>query len=141
MIRSGNALTDVFSPEERSRIMRLIKNKNTGPEKFVRSMIHAMGFRFRLHRKDLPGSPDIVFPKFRKVIFVHGCFWHAHSCKRFRLPKENREYWQAKLLRNKARDRRNIQEIKKANWRSLTIWECQLRFPKTIVRKLKKFLH
>lgn len=133
-------MVDTFTKTERSRIMRLVKGKDTTPEKKVRSLIHSLGYRYRLHRKDLPGSPDIVFPKRRKVIFVNGCFWHAHNCKRFKLPQDHRGYWKDKFQRNKARDRRNIMELKKTGWDALTIWECDLKDLNAIKKKVVRFL-
>ena len=107
--------------------MRAVKGRDTAPELFVRRIVHQMGFRFRLHRKDLPGKPDLVFPRLKKVIFVHGCFWHGHRCKRGnRVPVSNREYWKAKIARNKQRDRKNAAELKAAGWAVLIVWECQL---------------
>jgi DNA mismatch endonuclease (patch repair protein) len=125
---------------KRSAIMRAVKSADTKPEIIVRKLVHALGYRFRLHRKSLPGSPDLVFPSRKKVLFVHGCFWHAHRCKRgHRVPKTNTSYWLAKIGRNKARDARQIAALKRAGWRSLVIWECQLR--KTdLSKRLRTFL-
>ena len=106
--------------------MSRIRSGNTSPEKIVRSILHANGFRFRLHRKDLPGKPDIVLPKFQIVVFVNGCFWHqCPNCKSGRLPKSNLPYW-PKLKRNQERDKKNVLELKKLGWRVITIWECQI---------------
>ncbi|HDR9808128.1 TPA: DNA mismatch endonuclease Vsr [Burkholderia cenocepacia] len=114
--------------ESRSRTMRAIKSKDTRPEIIVRRLIHSMGFRFRLHRKDLPGSPDLVFVARRKVIFVHGCFWHGHDCARgSRLPKTNTEYWQNKIKKNHKRDMESIARLKELGWKSCVVWECELR--------------
>jgi DNA mismatch endonuclease (patch repair protein) len=114
--------------EQRSRTMRAVRSKDTKPEMFVRRLLHRLGYRFRLHHKDLPGSPDIVFPGRRKVIFVHGCFWHGHSCKRgARQPKENAEYWREKIARNVARDRKVQAALTGLGWTPLTLWECKLR--------------
>ncbi|MGT2515171.1 very short patch repair endonuclease [Sphingomonas panni] len=114
--------------EQRSRIMRAVQSKDTKPEMLVRRALHRLSYRFRLHRKDLPGSPDIVFPGRRKVIFVHGCFWHGHSCKRgARQPKENADYWRAKIARNVARDREAQAALIGLGWTPLTVWECELR--------------
>lgn len=116
---------DIFTKEKRSEIMRKVKSKDTGPEKKVRSLLHSLGFRFRLHRKDLPGKPDIVLPKYKTVIFVHGCFWHGHDCKRGdRIPKENKSYWIRKLKDNVNRDKRNIEELSGAGWSVVVVWEC-----------------
>lgn len=128
-------------PQTRSRTMRAVKGKDTTPELIVRRMVHAMGYRFRLHRKDLPGKPDLVFPKFRKAIFVHGCFWHGHDCARgARIPKANAEYWRSKITRNGLRDTANIVALKSLGWRTAIIWECELKRPEWIRRRLEKFL-
>ncbi|MGQ2908815.1 MAG: very short patch repair endonuclease [Aliihoeflea sp.] len=112
----------------RSRTMRAVKSKNTAPEMVVRKLIHGMGYRFRLHRKDLPGSPDLVFPSRRLALFVHGCFWHGHDCKRgARTLKANTEYWTAKIERNRDRDSRAIRALAQKGWRTGVIWECELR--------------
>lgn len=125
----------------RSRTMRAVKSKNTTPEIVVRKLVHALGFRFRLHGKHLPGSPDIVFPGKSKVIFVHGCFWHGHTCERgARVPKTNTTYWIAKVSRNKLRDKNAVCSLRKAGWRQLTVWECELRRPENLKRKIEKFL-
>lgn len=117
-----------MTPEQRSHLMASIKSKDTRPEKRVRSLLHAMGFRFRIHRKDLPGTPDIVLPRYSTVIFVHGCFWHRHEgCKDCRLPKTNAEKWSAKFEANAIRDRNNIQQLENLGWRVLIVWECQTR--------------
>lgn len=106
----------------------------------VRRLVHAMGYRFRLHRRDLPGSPDLVLPRRRAVIFVHGCFWHVHSCQRGRVPKSNTSYWTAKRLRNAARDRRALRRLRRDGWRVLTLWECQLKHPERVENRLRAFL-
>lgn len=127
--------------EIRSRTMRAVPSKNTKPEMLVRRLVHAMGFRFRLHRKDLPGSPDLVFASRRRVIFVHGCFWHGHGCKRgAREPKTNADYWRLKISRNVARDARVAGELHDMGWTSLTIWECQLRERDALIERLHEFL-
>jgi DNA mismatch endonuclease (patch repair protein) len=120
--------------------MRRIRSKGMLPELAVRSMVHRMGYRFRLHRKDLPGKPDLVFVSQRKVIFVHGCFWHAHACKTAHTPKSNADYWGPKLQRNKTRDRKNIKTLETAGWRSLVIWECETRTPDKVKRRVSAFL-
>lgn len=121
--------------------MRAIKSRDTGPELAVRSLIHRNGYRFRLHRKELPGTPDIVFPSRRKVIFVHGCFWHGHKCKRGdRLPKTNTEYWTKKIQRNKSRDGKNRRTLQKDGWDVLVVWECQIKNHARLERRIKKFL-
>jgi DNA mismatch endonuclease (patch repair protein) len=120
--------TDVFSPEKRSAVMRAVKSSDTKPEIAVRKALHALGYRYRLNVKTLPGKPDLVFPKHRAVIFVHGCFWHGHSCKRGkRVPKTNTAYWTEKIARNKARDKKNTAALKKLGWRVITVWECEAK--------------
>jgi DNA mismatch endonuclease (patch repair protein) len=119
---------DVFSPEKRSAIMRAVKSENTKPEIALRKALFALGFRYRLNVKTLPGKPDLVFARRRTVIFVHGCFWHGHHCKRGkRVPKTNRAYWTEKIARNKARDHKNAAALKRLGWRVVTIWECKLK--------------
>ena len=111
----------------RSRTMRAVKSKGTKPERLVRSWLHSHGYRFRLHRDDLPGKPDLVFPSRKKVIFVHGCFWHGHNCKRgARVPKTNTKYWISKVARNRERDTEHVQVLKAIGWKAHVIWECQL---------------
>ncbi len=130
--------TDIFSPEKRSEIMSRVRHEDSGPELQVRSALHAAGFRFRLHRKDLPGTPDIVLPKYRLAIFVHGCFWHGHAdCKHSVLPKTNTEFWKNKFERNKARDQMVRLELLKIGWHVLVIWECQIKLLTEIVNELK----
>lgn len=121
-------MADIVDVETRSRMMSRIRGKDTVPEMQVRRFLHAKGFRYRLHVKDLPGKPDIVLPKHRTVIFVHGCFWHQHSqCKDAIMPKSNKDFWKKKLEGNVLRDQRAITALKKLGWRCLTIWECQTR--------------
>jgi DNA mismatch endonuclease (patch repair protein) len=120
--------SDVFSATKRSAIMRAVKSANTKPEIALRKALHRMGYRYRLNAKNLPGKPDLVFPKYGAVIFVHGCFWHGHVCKRGRrVPKANRDYWLEKIARNKARDRKNAAALKKLGWRVITVWECRVK--------------
>lgn len=107
--------------------MRAVKRQHTGPEMIVRRVLHGLGLRFRLHRKDLAGTPDIVLPKHATVIFVHGCFWHRHGCKRATMPKTHADYWRDKFVRNVERDRMNQMALVKAGWRVLTVWECETR--------------
>ncbi len=129
------------TPEQRSRIMRAVKGADTAPEMAVRRMAHNMGYRFRLHRKDLPGKPDLVFPRLHKVVFVHGCFWHGHDCARgARAPKANAEYWRMKISRNSLRDAANMAALKKRGWRAAVIWECELKAPERVKRRLAGFL-
>jgi DNA mismatch endonuclease (patch repair protein) len=119
---------DVVSPATRSRMMAGIRGKDTKPEILVRKMLHAAGYRFRLHRRDLPGSPDIVLPKYRLAIFVHGCFWHQHEgCKFATVPATRAEFWEKKLASNRGRDQRDIGKLLSDGWRVMVIWECMLR--------------
>jgi DNA mismatch endonuclease (patch repair protein) len=121
-------MTDVFSPEKRSAVMRRVKGKDTAPELRVRKALTRLGLRYRLHRADLPGKPDIVMPGRRLAIFVHGCFWHGHSCARgARVPKANRDYWLGKVGRNRARDDTHRAALEARGWRVLTLWECELK--------------
>ena len=119
--------TDVVSPAVRSRMMAGIRGKNTKPEMLLRSELHRRGFRFRLHRPDLPGRPDLVFPKRSAVIFVHGCFWHGHNCHLFRLPKSRTEFWREKIAGNVVRDRHQTDALLSDNWRVGMVWECALK--------------
>ena len=123
-----------------SRIMRAIRSKHTKPEKVLRSALHRAGFRFRLHRRTLPGQPDLVFVRQRKAIFVNGCFWHLHTCRHVRRPQTNLSYWGPKLAANRDRDRRNRRKLRAAGWQVLTIWECQLRSPEKAVSRAIAFL-
>ena len=121
-------MTDVYGPEKRSAVMARVKSKNTTPEMRVRKALTRLGARYRLHRKDLPGSPDIVLPGRRLAIFVHGCFWHGHDCARgARVPKQNRDYWVGKVARNRARDATSREALAALGWRVETIWECELK--------------
>lgn len=122
--------------------MRAVKGTDTAPEIAVRSLAHRLGFRFRLHRRDLPGKPDLIFPRLRKVIFVNGCFWHGHNCARgARPPKTNAEYWRAKIKRNTQRDAANIAALRASGWRTAVIWECELKYPARVRKRLSAFLH
>jgi DNA mismatch endonuclease (patch repair protein) len=121
-------VTDVFSPEKRSDVMRQVKAKGTSPELKVRKLLWGMGLRYRLHRKDLPGAPDIVLPGRKLAVFVHGCFWHGHDCARgSRVPKQNRPYWTQKIERNRQRDVRAQSELTARGWNPLVVWECELK--------------
>ena len=125
---------------DRSAVMRAVKGKNTSPELVVRRLAHSLGLRFRLHRRDLPGRPDLAFPWRRKVLFVHGCFWHGHDCARgARVPKTNREYWLGKIARNRERDRRSAAALDESGWRSLVVWECELKDNDALRRRLVEF--
>jgi len=126
---------DIVSPQKRSEMMSGIRGKNTKPEMLIRSILFKAGYRFRLHRKDLPGTPDIVMPGRRVAIFIHGCFWHRHhDCSLARLPKSNAEFWKAKLSENGRRDRTQYRELAKLGWRVLVIWECAIRREHDIAR-------
>lgn len=133
-------MADRWTKDTRSRLMSRVKNKNTRPELLVRSLLHRIGYRFRLHRRDLPGSPDIVLPKHRKAIFVHGCFWHGHDCPKGKRPKTNREFWEAKLDLNIDRDRQNLEDLKRNGWEALTVWECELKDLEVAQIKLHRFM-
>lgn len=120
--------TDVFSAEKRSEVMRAVKSADTGPEIALRKALHRVGLRYRLHAGDLPGRPDLVFPRWRAVVFVHGCFWHGHDCPRgARTPKSNRAYWEAKIARNRARDDETRRALRRLGWRAITVWECEMK--------------
>jgi DNA mismatch endonuclease (patch repair protein) len=136
-------MADVHSAEQRSYNMSRIRDRDTKPEMIVRSLVHQMGFRFRLHRKDLPGKPDIVLPGHKKIIFVHGCFWHMHRCRYGRVvPKTNTEFWLAKRTGNVERDRRNLRQLKAAGWQVLVVWECWTRDPEhKLIPRLEAFLN
>ena len=134
-------MVDTVTAQVRSRIMAQVKSKDTKPEMTVRRLLHGLGYRYRLHRKDLPGKPDLVFPSRRKAVFVHGCFWHSHAdCKKARLPSSNRDYWQAKLTRNRERDERNVALIEKEGWATIVVWECELSDLDAVARSLVDFL-
>ena len=121
-------MSDTFTPEARHHCMSRIRSKDTTPELMVRRWLFANGYRFRLHRKDLPGKPDIVLPKYRTAIFINGCFWHHHeNCRYGYMPKSNLEYWESKFRKNKERDEKNLAELTALSWRVLIIWECQIK--------------
>lgn len=125
----------------RSEIMRAVKGRDTGPELMVRRLAHRMGYRFRLHRPDIPGKPDLCFVSRRAVIFVNGCFWHGHSCKRgARVPKANRDYWTKKISRNVARDAAILRKLRRERWRALVIWECETRNMLKLEKRIGRFL-
>lgn len=120
-------MSDPFSPSERSAIMARVQSTGSAPEMKVRRAIHRAGFRYRLYRSDLPGKPDLVFPRFKLVVFVHGCFWHWHGCKRSRMPEANRDYWTRKIDRNVERDKRHREALNQLGWDVTVIWECELK--------------
>jgi len=125
-------MADIVSPDVRSRMMSGIRGKNTRPEIVVRKEMFRRGFRYRLHAKELPGKPDIVFPRFRAAVFVHGCFWHGHDCHLFRLPSTRPDFWKVKIERNKTNDGRAIEALLSAGWRVATIWECAVKGKKAL---------
>jgi DNA mismatch endonuclease (patch repair protein) len=130
---------DKLSPFQRSRVMARVRGKDTRPEKRVRTIAHTLGLRFRLHRRDLKGTPDLVFPRYKIALFVHGCFWHQHpDCKRASMPATRRDFWTAKLNRNVARDREAVFQLRSEGWRVEIIWECQTKTTEHIKKRLKK---
>jgi DNA mismatch endonuclease, patch repair protein len=131
---------DTVSAEQRSRNMARIKSKNTTLELRVRSLLHRLGYRFRLHRRDLPGTPDIIFPGKRSVIFIHGCFWHGHTCLKGALPTSNSEFWKAKISKNIDRDKRTLSELKALGWRVLVVWQCDTKRLESLQERLVEFL-
>ncbi|HEX6859297.1 MAG TPA: DNA mismatch endonuclease Vsr [Caulobacteraceae bacterium] len=134
-------MSDVYPPEKRSAVMRRVKGRDTTPEKTVRRLLTALGARYRLHRKDLPGTPDVIMPGRRLAIFVHGCFWHGHDCARgARAPKANRDYWTAKVARNRARDTAAREALETAGWRVETLWECELKDEAAVSARLSRML-
>jgi len=135
------AMVDRLTPAQRSALMARIRGKDTVPELVVRRLVHRMGFRFRLHRRDLPGSPDVVFPSRKKAVFVHGCFWHGHRrCKKGRLPVTRVKYWTAKIQRNRTRDAKVRAALARRGWRTLIVWECETFDSRRLVEKLGAFL-
>jgi DNA mismatch endonuclease (patch repair protein) len=133
-------MADTHTPQQRRANMQAVRSKNTAPELLVRSTAHRLGFRFRLHRKDLSGTPDLVFPSRKRVIFVHGCFWHGHRCSRGSLPSSNIEFWQEKIRKNRERDSKAEEELRKNGWKVLTVWECETKDRSTLVGKICRFL-
>ena len=131
---------DTLSPKQRSRVMSRIHGRDTGPEILIRSMVHRLGYRFRLHRKDLPGTPDLVFPVRRSAVFVHGCFWHGHDCSRGRLPSSNVAFWEQKIGKNKQRDDRVRKLLRKQGWKVLAVWQCETKDSAGLAKKLTRFL-
>lgn len=131
---------DTRTPEQRRHSMQSVKSKNTGPEMALRRMLHAKGYRYRLHRKDLPGRPDIVFASKRKAIFVHGCFWHGHQCSKGKLPKSKLNYWRPKIEQNKVRDARNVANLEVAGWQVLEVWQCEIVDEQELWPRLQEFV-
>ena len=137
--RSWIGRVDTFTRSERSEIMRRVRSTDTSPERAVRSLLHRLGYRFRLHRKDLPGTPDMVLPRHRVVVFVHGCFWHRHpGCARATTPSSNRAYWQRKFQRTVARDRKVRKRLNALGWKVVVVWECQLKDMDRLERRIKR---
>lgn len=137
-------MTDTLSKSARSERMSRIKGRDTGPELIVRRLIHAMGYRYRLHQKGLPGRPDLVFASRRKIVFVHGCFWHRHdnsACKLARMPRSRTEFWRPKLEANAVRDKKAIESLKSSGWDVLVIWECELKDRAFLQSKIKSFFN
>ncbi len=134
-------MTDTISVSERSHVMSLIKAKNTRPEMLIRRLVHGAGYRYRLHGKKLPGKPDLVFASRRKVIFVHGCFWHLHeNCALSRMPKSNQNFWIGKLEGNKARDQNEYMRLREEGWDVMVIWECELKDLEAVRLRIARFL-
>jgi len=136
-------VVDTLTASERSARMAKVRSRNSAAEMLVRRLVHSMGFRYRLHRKALPGTPDLVFPRLKRVIFVHGCFWHRHpdpNCKLARMPKSRLDFWQPKLQGNGARDLRNQEQLADLGWQFLVVWECELRHREQLQNKLRVFL-
>jgi DNA mismatch endonuclease (patch repair protein) len=125
-------MADVVDKKTRSRMMSNIKSKDTKPELLIRKALHAKGYRYKLHTKDLPGKPDIVLPKHRAVVFIHGCFWHGHDCHLFKWPKDNQEFWENKINTNKRNDSKHNTELQESGWRVMIVWECSIKGRKNI---------
>lgn len=131
---------DTITPAERSALMSRIRSKDTTPELVVRSLLHRLGYRFRLHRRDLPGCPDIVLARHWKIVLVHGCFWHGHNCKLGSKPKTNVSYWRTKIQNNRARDARNRKELIRQGWTVLELWECEVRRFDSLQERIQEFM-
>lgn len=137
---TSDVAKDIMSPAKRSALMGRIRGKNTKPELFVRRLLHRLGYRFRTHSKELPGRPDIVFSARRRVVFVHGCFWHRHDCDRAYVPKTRSEFWQRKFRRNVERDREDQDRLQSLGWQVLVIWECEINPDGDLEKRLTDFL-
>lgn len=133
-------MADTRTPAQRSEIMRAVGSKNTKPEIVVRRLAHRLGYRFRLHVKNLPGKPDIVFPRLARIVLVHGCFWHGHRCRYGGLPKSHLDFWGPKIEANRARDKRTLKSLRSLGWKVLVVWQCQTKDLETLEKKLKDFL-
>lgn len=133
-------MVDTRTPEQRRRIMQSVSTAHTGAELTVRRLLFSLGYRYRLHRKGLPGQPDIVFPGRKKAIFVHGCFWHSHECPKGRPPKSKVDYWGPKLERNRERDRQNVEDLAGLGWNAMIVWQCELKDPVALAERLRNYL-
>jgi DNA mismatch endonuclease (patch repair protein) len=134
-------VTDDLTPEQRRLCMAAVKGKNTSPELLIRSLLHRLGYRYTLHSSILPGKPDLVFPSRQKIIFVHGCFWHMHSCRKGKnAPTSNAEFWELKRTKNTVRDRNLLRVLRRDGWKVFIVWECWLRKPDRLTSKLQQFL-
>lgn len=133
-------MADTHTEQQRSANMRAVRSKNTAPELLIRSTLHRLGYRFRLHRRDLPGTPDIVFPARKSVMFVHGCFWHGHECSRGGLPATNLDFWEHKISKNRKRDETAQRQLRKQGWKVLTVWECEMKNKSKLAKRLSRFL-
>jgi DNA mismatch endonuclease, patch repair protein len=132
-------MADTLTPSERSLLMSKIRSKNTAPERAVRSLLHRAGYRFRIHVRALPGTPDIVLTRYRLVVFVHGCFWHRHpGCKVATTPKTHKKFWTAKFARNVANDQKHRRKLRRMGWRVVTVWACQLKSPEKVLARIEK---
>jgi len=139
-IPKGNAMADTRTPQQRHRIMQSVKTRGTGPELTVRRILYRLGYRYRLNAKNLPGRPDIVLPGRMKAIFVHGCFWHGHGCRKGRAPKSRLDYWKPKLETNRKRDARQLRALKVSGWSVLTVWQCETNDSEALSSRLSAFL-
>jgi DNA mismatch endonuclease (patch repair protein) len=134
-------VADVFSKKKRSELMSLIRSKDTSPELIIRRLVHGLGFRYRLHVDDLPGKPDLVFSRLKKIVEVRGCFWHQHrGCHDSHIPKSQTEYWGPKLARNVKRDKQNEKRLRSLGWQVLAVWECELKDTRATVERVRQFL-
>lgn len=131
---------DHVDSAKRSEIMAAVRSVGSGPEMQLRRMLHAAGYRYALHRADLPGKPDLVFASRKKTIFVHGCFWHRHGCRFTTTPKTHGEFWESKFAANRARDRRTLRALSTLGWKSLVVWQCQLKRPAKVLMRVQRFL-
>ena len=139
-IHLEGGIVDTLTRTQRSERMSRVRSQNTKPELIVRRLVHKMGYRYRLHRRELPGVPDLVFPGRRTIIFVHGCFWHGHACKRAKLPATHRAFWREKQLYNRKRDSTNLRRLRRLGWKVTVVWECQLRDLLAVQKRLLAFL-